>query len=190
MTSGMTPRLRPQQGVSRTLELLKARGVDVSKPALLGMRGYFQDTMGEPGVNDRGLYDDAIFIVTPQEHRSFWANTDPSRYRKGYGTDEDTKGMAELAPGLWKYRRGMHRNSYMALVQADEVLVIRDGRPDYPDRGWFGIHIHKGGWGTTSSLGCQTIHPDQWREFYDMVDRVMDSYDVRTIPYCLIEQQG
>jgi hypothetical protein len=29
--------------------------------ALLAVRGCFRDSMGEPGKNDRGIYDDAVF---------------------------------------------------------------------------------------------------------------------------------
>lgn len=186
----------PQQPVAKTislaLEMSEKTGIplDLDKPFILGQRGYFLNSIGVVGKNDRGKYDDAIFIVSPYVYKSFWANTDPSGYRKGHGYG-NSKGMASLDPGIWTFKRGLHRGSYMALVQrVEEVVVTRDGSPDYKDEGWHGINIHKGGTKTTSSLGCQTIYPSQWSDFYNTVDKLMDKYEMNTIEYVLVEKQG
>lgn len=186
----LKPRYRPQKSKQDVAAICETNGVDWKSGAVVGVRGYFQDSMGKAGENDRGLYDDAIFIISENEFRAFNGNTDPSRYRKGYGKSEATKGMAELDCGVWEYRLGKHKQQYMALIQAAEVTVTRDGRPDYKDTGWFGINIHRGGEYGTSSLGCQTIHPVQWDEFIDLASFVIKKSNKTIIPYCLIEQQG
>lgn len=176
--------------------MLQGRGVDLTKPAILGVRGYYRDTMGKPGVNDRGIYDDAVFVFAcdPERdfkitcHAPFNFNTDPSRVRKGHGTAESTKGMAVLEPGIWLYELGMHRGKYMALIQSEPVKVKRDGIvEDYTDVGMFGINIHKGGIETTSSLGCQTVPPTQWYAFYALVEMLMAQNQIKEIQYCLVD---
>lgn len=183
------PPSRPAQQRSITESTLVRNGV-IQPVALLGVRGYYQDTMGQPGVNDRGIYDDAIFLISPAVHASFNANTDPSRIRKGSGKGRG-KGMAVLKKGLWLYKPGLHGltrpNPYQALVQADAVTVIRDGNPPYPDTGYFGINIHRGGNTTTSSEGCQTIFPAQWTAFIELVRSELKRAGQKTIPYLLIE---
>jgi lysozyme len=126
-------------------------------PFLVGRRGYFGDTLGAVGQNDVGLYDDAIWLVERESMTAFNANCDPTRLAPG---------IARLLPGRWKYRPGTHGLSrpkaqqYEALVQAGHVTVSRGG--GVLDTGFFGINIHCGGEHGTSSLGCQTIPPDQW----------------------------
>jgi hypothetical protein len=137
----------------------------------VGIRGYYKKTMGDPTKNDRGIYDDAIFIVSPTAFVAFNANTEPSYFRRGYGTSIDTRGMARLSTGAWRvYKFDMHsppkKSPYFALCQrAGNVSVMRDGNPDYYDKGDFGINIHRGKVDMTSSAGCQTIPPEQWNEF-------------------------
>ncbi|HYD13315.1 MAG TPA: hypothetical protein VEC11_10755 [Allosphingosinicella sp.] len=158
-----------------------------------GIRGYYRNTLGLPGINDRGIYDDALFLSSPLGYAAWNGNTDPSRARKGRGTGAG-KGMAVLQPGLWfAHRFGLHRGQYLALVQTGgPVTVLRDGDPPYPDSGLFGINIHRGGWTTTSSLGCQTIHPAQWPAFIalaqDLAKRHFGAAWKRTtIPYALFD---
>lgn len=152
---------------------------------LLGVRGYYRDSMGAVGRNDRGIYDDALFLISPSGVVAFNANTDPSVSRKG---------IASLKPGTWLYKVGIHGLSkpanrrYTALVQADKVTVQRDNAGE--QTGYFGINIHKGGHATTSSLGCQTIYPKQWEAFISLVKSELQRHGQKTIPYILIEEQG
>lgn len=159
---------------------------------VVGMRGYYPD-LGAPGTNDRGLYDDAIVIDAPASFATFNGNTDPSRYRPGTGTGS-AKGMATLNPGVWyAHRFDLHSGRYLALCQRlGQVTVTRDGNPPYPDTGMFGINIHRGGYNTTSSEGCQTVHPDQWKSFIELsIDHAKRWHGARwnevVIPYVLLE---
>lgn len=144
---------------------------------IIGLRGFYNK-----GKNQRAIYDDALFIVTPTTITPFNANCDPGAFRKR---------IANLTEGVWKYRLGIHGLSkpkflqYEALVQAAEVIVKRDEIG--LDEGWFGINIHRGGWASVSSLGCQTIHPRQWDEFINLVRKSMSSRSMKTINYILEE---
>lgn len=189
----IVPGSKPQMDPDTLGELVEKNGYkasDLPELFVVGVRGYYKDTMGKPGVNDRGIYDDAIFLACVHDHTfaSFNANTDPSSYRKGKGIGS-AKGMACLKRGLYhSHQLGLHRGKYMALIQTGgEVTVVRDGTPDYEETGWFGINIHKGGYNTTSSLGCQTIHPDQWMGFIGMVQTLMHAHKQSVMPYLLIE---
>lgn len=134
---------------------------------IVGIRGFFASA----NENKRNIYDDAIIVWSPVKNifSPFNGNTDPSRIRKGSGTGV-SKGIAVLDPGLWPvYRFDIHNGSHPheAICQRNgPVNVTRDGETNYSDSGYFGINIHRGGFSTTSSLGCQTIPPDQWDEFY------------------------
>jgi lysozyme len=157
-------------------KLLAAYGV--TGPVILGQRGYYRDSMGVAGKNDRGMYDDMIAILTPRTYRTFNANTDPS-----------TQGgrLAVLQPGAWEFQKGIHHpgtpHGYPCLVQAGPVTVLRDN--GVRETGEFYIHIHHGGYNETESAGCQTIHPDQWKEFYSTICSEMDFYDLSRITYVL-----
>lgn len=177
----MTPGYAPKQSLNDTLKIIKKHNV-TDKLVVVGVRGYFKDTMGKPGVNDRGIYDDAIFIVSPDCFISFNANCDPGAYRKH---------IANLKSGVWRYRLGIHGLSkpkflqYTALVQAGKVTVRRDQEGD--DTGYFGINIHKGGYNTVSSLGCQTIYPSQWPSFIETIKSQLKRHGQSTLPYILVE---
>jgi len=173
---------RPKISRNEALKYLPAEFA--GQVALLGIRGYYKNTMGKPGENDRGLYDDCICIISPDLFAAFNANTDPSKFRKG---------IATLKPGTHYYRKGKHGISkpgggYPALRPAtpgEKLPVTRDGEGDS-----FGIaiNIHKGGYNSTSSEGCQTIYPDQWPDFIKTVYAQMDKYGQDKIAYVLIEE--
>jgi len=180
-------------------QMISSFKIDRKKYPLLivGIRGYYLNTLGKTKENDRGIYDDAIFIDSPFVTASFNGNTDPSVVRKGFGKAEATKGMARLKNGIYfAHKFGLHRSKYLALVQRlGNVTVIRDGSPDYEETGGFGINIHKGSVNSTSSLGCQTIYPPQWESFINLAkDQAQRCFDKEwnkvVIPYVLIENTG
>lgn len=179
------PKLTREQALAQfdyyTKEPVELLGVCVF---LIGFRGYYLDSMGQHGVNDRGIYDDAICVVTLSDLLTFNGNTDPSRYRPG---------IATLMPGIHMYRKGKHGitthtdGGYPAFRPAtkNEALpVTRDGQEGVSEG--VAINIHKGGYSTTSSEGCQTIYPDEWLEFQGTVYQLMDKYNQATIPYVLV----
>lgn len=180
---GITPANRPEanrQGVLSFADDLPENGV-----FLVGRRGYYRDTMGKPGVNDRGLYDDAIFLLSDNAFAAFNANTDPSVWRKG---------IAVLQPGRYAYVVGTHNitkakdRQYEALVQASGVDVLRDGATRPEKNVWIGINIHRGSRFNTSSEGCQTIHPDQWDAFLALVKSELIRAKQKYLPYFLTDR--
>lgn len=173
------PRLKAHDGEV----LLNSFHVDQYQIKLLGVRGYYKNTLGDPDKNDYGVYDDAIFISGPSGlFLSYNANTDPSRVFPGVAVLK--------AGGPYMYKIGMHnmKAPYKALRQSGRVTVLRDGI-DHTDTmaSPFYIDIHRGGYNTTSSLGCQTIHPDQWEDFITNTERLMNKYSQASVPYCLVE---
>lgn len=176
------PDSRPAASREEVVALLQKKGVNPSTEiVLLGVRGYFSNSIGGKG-NDRKHYDDAMFIVGPNVFRSFNCNVDPGAFRKG---------IANLMAKVYKYKLGIHGLSkpkwqqYQALVQAGKVTVKRD--QSITETGFFGINIHKGGSFTVSSIGCQTIPPSQWDEFIGLVSRSLSGLHQKEVTYVLHE---
>lgn len=181
--SNILPAKRPQMTEGELRKLIADYDVKGSKVILVGIRGYYKKTMGNPLVNDHGIYDDAIFLLSPTGMLACNANTDPSVMHKG---------VAVLKPGLHWYKKGLHGIShgpgkaYPAFrpASADEsVPVTRDGK----DSRGIAINIHKGGYYQTSSEGCQTIWPDQWGMFQPLAYSELSKYEQTQVPYILIE---
>lgn len=182
----MLPALKPQASREQIAGIVAGHAgarhlLPSDSVVLVGVRGYYRDTMGAPGRNDRGIYDDAFFLLTPGTFASFHGNCDPSAWRNH---------IATLKAGVWRYTPGIHGLSkpaaqrYQAYVQAAEVTVIRDGEGE--DTGEFGINIHRGGQNGTSSLGCQTIPPAEWEAFRTLLNTELKRYNQKSFPYVLV----
>lgn len=105
--------------------------------------------------------------------------------------------MASLKPGVWPVMKlDKPLGKYEDLCQrAGPVVVIRDGRPPYKDRGMFGINIHRGGVNGTPSEGCQTLPPDQWGEFIATITAMVKHQDgaawrQTVVTYALLDGTG
>lgn len=179
------PNSKPKLSQKDALSKLASFAVENYPVKILGIRGYYKETMGNPVKNDRGIYDDALFIIAPDCFISYNGNTDPSVYRKG---------IASLkSGGVYLYKIGLHgvsgNHPYEALRQYGRVTVIRDDLGEVTDtaKAPFYIDIHKGSRNTTSSLGCQTIWPEQWDGFLATVKDQMKRNKQTIVPYILIE---
>jgi len=183
MTKIMLPPGKPlQDGVKKYLAELEGYNNLQYPCVLLGVRGYYKGLMGNPSKNDIGIYDDAMFLVTPDGIFTYNANTDPSH---------EFPETAVLKPGgPYLYKIGLHnmKHPYKALRQWGRVTVLRNG-VEYTDTAAapFYIDIHRGGYGTTSSLGCQTIPPAQYEDFLSTVENKMKKEKQNVIPYFLAE---
>jgi hypothetical protein len=189
------PPTKPRLSSKELLALVKSfkRKLDPYPMFIVGIRGYYRNSMGEPGTNDIGIYDDAIFIYSPSAFAAFNANTDPSVKRP---KTPQEKGMATLEPGLYlAHKFDIHRGrkgSYPAICQRLAPVKIRRDGEEGVQQGMFGINIHKGALASTSSEGCQTLHPTQWDSFYQLArDQAIRYYGENwrktVIPYVLLD---
>lgn len=180
----MKPNARPELSRADLVKIIEANKINRKEypVVFVGIVSYFLDSMGKRGVNDIGIYDDAIFIDAPGGMKAFNANCDPSVYRRR---------IATLVPGkIYHYKMGDHRigkpTAYPAFRQLKPVLVDRYGigieKLDST------INIHKGGLYTTSSLGCQTIYPSQWKEMKEFGYAELKAAKQKAIPYLLIKE--
>lgn len=164
--------------------------------------------------NKINIYDDAIALVTPDSFDTYTANTDPSVTRKGVAvlqpgiylykrglhgishlnlSDHGDKAILDalVANGHDHTPIPGRILPYWALRQAGPVTLRRQGQTEneteMDPNNWPWIDIHKGGYSTTSSLGCQTVQPDLWPEFRDKTFNALKKYGQTLVKYCLIQ---
>jgi hypothetical protein len=185
---------KPQRGLDWLQDIIDANKAKIGNDAVIkiSVRGFYRDSMGKKGANDRGIYDDAAFWINLKTGfiATYNHNVDPSAYRKGTGRGAE-KGMAQLKVGCWRYKKGLHKG-YQAFVQAEAVTVVRDGtNGNYEDTGWFGINDHRGGYsGGTSSLGCMTTPVSQWDDYKRTGYKLLDDAKQKTYCSIVVERQG
>lgn len=193
MPTEILPPAKPRLSSGQLHEAISPFKIDRTKYPLLliGIRAYYLNTMGQENKNDRGIYDDAIFIDTPNVTVAFNANTDPSVIKAG---------RAVLQPGIYyahKFDTHYGKSSqYPAICQRlGNVKILRDGQEFTEEGSRYGINIHKGGITTTSSEGCQTIPPSQWDGFYELAkSEARRLYNIEwnkhIIPYIMLLNTG
>lgn len=150
---------------------------------VIAIRGYYLNSMGKFGENDRGVYDDAIVLMGPNYFKTFNGNTDPRLHEKG---------KAMLLPGWHLFKKGFHGygkpsgHHAFRTANAREVLpVLRDGQTGIKEG--ITINLHSGGFNNTNSAGCQTIYKGQWDEFKKDAYALMDKEGQKVLPYLLLE---
>lgn len=155
--------------------IVKNSGVN-SQVVIVGIRGYYRDSMGKVGANDRGIYDDALFVLSPKRFEAFQANVDPSVFRQG---------IATLKVGVYKVVKWIHRGKYAALQIINDT-VTRDGKSG-EFTGRHGINFHYGAEDETWSEGCQTLPKSIYWKFLNLVYGELDKYDLDSFQYVLID---
>jgi lysozyme len=219
MAESITPRARPQldheiaRAVAQRL-LFESPGCDGARVLgecpvlLLAVRGYYRNTFMRPGVNDVGVYDDAAFLITPHEVRSFNWNCDPSKI--GWNS-EIGKFFAQLVAGVWPFRQGRHKGRpklfrqptdeeaedldlarFFTDVRKEGEFTVRRVHKDETaelESGYFAINIHDSTNGTTGSWGCQTAPQAQMFEMRDAAYAAMETYAQRVLMYVLTEEK-
>ena len=195
---GIKPRSTPQATQETIIDILIDQGLwndrDLSTVVVVGVRGYYLNSMGRLAKNDRGIYDDALFVMSPTCFASFNGNTDPSRYKAGRAVLECPQ-KVKYIPGYHGYGR---KSGHPAFRQASDVIVERDGGQGngrslgggrFTDKGRnrFWINLHRGGRTTTSSAGCQTVPPSQWPAFYALVRHELKKLGQKSFNYYLVE---
>jgi hypothetical protein len=191
--SAPIPNSKPQATVAVVMEAARKEWIKKhDKPLpeffVLAVRGYYRDSMGKPGVNDYGIYDDGLFIVSPLGFTSWNGNTDPSRL--GWNPNAG-KYMARLQTGCWRFNHLKHHASrpdgYYAFGQGGNPVTVdrveADGDVRTSETGTFGINLHRGGNNGTSSEGCVTVAREQWDSFYTKLHSTMRSLNVSTFDF-------
>jgi len=143
--------------------------LDPNHANLIYVRGHYLDSMGRPDVDDVNIYDDAVFLASPNLRESWNANTSPSFPKKGY---------AELMLGQFVYYPSFHhiwdaKKRYKALRPYPEgvrLKCLRNGKPSTCAN----TNAHMGGANPAAfdvvwSEGCLTVPKTQYPDFQSRV---------------------
>ena len=167
------------------------------------VRGYRTRTMGDPGRNDVGIFDDAAFLCTPTLYLAEDSNTDPSRLGWNPGVGKPY-GMLK-SNRVWWFYPGAHKGHRPSFRQADDAEVAMNlgiphegkfevtrmwghGDPrNYDEWGHQQVNIHRAGMSATSSWLCLTVPLDRCDAFLQIATDDLKRHGQKTIPVILLE---
>lgn len=163
---------------------------EIPKVLVIGIRGYFRDSVGKAGQNDLGVWDDAVLVYENGTLRkTFNGNTDPSKVNAD---------LAMLDTGIYQFYKGIHRSRISAFRAYPEGVRLKCKRQN--SKGvWYeswcsAINFHDGGLNDTWSAGCQTVINQgvhrQFIEFRTLVYSLMDASKLKTFTYLLIDESA
>jgi lysozyme len=187
--SSIIPPNRPQAPREKVLSAMRKfhrdQGKEIAPVTVVVAPGYYSKTFGEPG-NDRGVYDDAAFVITDRTFTAFNFNSDPSLYKTGIST---------VLPGIYPYRRGYHKRgkksghpAFRPATMGEALPVKRDGEKGRSKRDGVANNNHRGGINGTSSEGCLTVPPRQWDAYYALIDSEMSRLGVVNFSMCILPE--
>lgn len=144
-------------------------------------------------------FDDVICVYLEKEGK--WVQHDfPATTYPGLPSlfkPVNPKGTAILKPGQYRYRLGLHKNKYPALIQDAPVTVYRDNNKNLvydldhrkEESGFFGINIHRASLGAklvgADSAGCQVIK-EGFDRFMSLINAAL-RYRENSFVYTLVE---
>jgi lysozyme len=188
----------------KALKRWRADGNEGPLPVVyvLAVRAYRKRTMGDPGRNDVGIFDDAFFLVTPDGMLAENANTDPSRlgWNPGVG-----KPYGILQPGVWWFYPGPHKGLKGCFRQADDAAVAKklgiphegkfkvmrmwgwDDPRNYLEWGHQQVNIHPATVSSTSSWLCLTLPWDRAKAWLAAATGALKKHRQKLLPVILIE---
>lgn len=168
--------MRPKRDKAALEAVLEHYRIPRAYATLVFVRGHYLDTMGVTGENDKNIYDDSCFLISPNVIESWNANTDPSFVVK------NGKPLAVLNPGHYIFYPSFHKIStprrYKALRTYPEGASLNCTRNGVPST-CSAINIHRGGVRVQSldrvhSEGCLTIPETQYADWQTRVWRELE----------------
>lgn len=190
--------------LNRLLSAMKNKGYIIyDKPYQLNIVGVRSPDLDENTFNDtiNIFYKDGL---ANWNFRSCPATSDPGRvYRITPYEGTTATGILKTGQYINSHKRGLHRNSYLALTQVGPVTLFRDGNrdahldliPGSEVTGLFGINIHRASSTSiatavdTYSAGCQVFQViDDFNFMMKMSEEHEKRYD-NLFTYTLIDER-
>jgi hypothetical protein len=175
------PPSKPRAAEGEIRNELIALGIELFGVVIFARRAYYSKLFAPDG-NNFGVYDDALFVVTPNVFAAFNGNCDPS-----YKVNPAGRALAQLLPGTYKFYKGKHKGKYNALRAFPEGVTLpclRNGKPSTCRY----INIHYGSDKSTWSEGCLTVPRSQWDAFINLVYGEMARCGVNTVTVVLADK--